>query len=196
MDIYDANAAHSVTDDRASNGEEVITRIITDLFSYDDIKRRRIFDHYYFPHATFTSPILRTEGVHNIKQMFPWIKVPLPVTVVLEFKETDKDSGLLKIDMHQEHWTVEAILKAIPFVSFWYDHVVRTMVGKLLSATGEAVYTATETASLLVSRSKEIEEAKKRLESGEYTTIDEQDKKQEQVMMLRIKNCSSSSTAS
>lgn len=93
-------------------------------------------------------------------------------------------------------------MKAIPFVSFWYDHVVRTMIGKLLSATGEAVYTATETASLLVLRSKEIEEAKRRLESGAYVVIDDDDdgvdqgKKQEQVMMLRIKNSSFSSTAS
>ncbi|KAF1803282.1 hypothetical protein V8B55DRAFT_1504105 [Mucor lusitanicus] len=238
MDVYDTNAAHSVSDDGISNCEEVITRIVTDLFSYDDIKRRRIFDHYYFPNATFTSPILRTEGVHNIKhvllvwktlnreqpqinnicfngktcvvfltqtlcpRMFPWIKIALPVTVVLEFKETDKDSGLLKIETHQEQWTIEGILKAIPFVSFWYDHVVRTMIGKLLSATGEAVYTATETASLLVLRSKEIEEAKRRLESGAYVVIDDNDagidqaKKQEQVMMLRIKNSSFSSTAS
>ena len=152
--------------------------------------------------------------------MFPWIKVALPVTVILEFKETDKDSGLLKIDTHSEHWTIEGknqsffiffflfyvqyfvnykllgILKAIPFVSFWYDHVVRTMIGKLLSATGEAVYTATETASLLVQRNKEIEEAKRKLESGEYAITDEHDQKQEQVMMLRIKNSSFSSTAS
>lgn len=76
------------------------------------------------------------------------------------------------------------------------------MIGKLLSATGEAVYTATETASLLVLRSKEIEEAKRRLESGAYVVIDDNDagidqaKKQEQVMMLRIKNSSFSSTAS
>lgn len=134
--------------------------------------------------------------------MFPWIKIALPVTVVLEFKETDKDSGLLKIETHQEQWTIEGILKAIPFVSFWYDHVVRTMIGKLLSATGEAVYTATETASLLVLRSKEIEEAKRRLESGAYVVIDDDDdgidqaKKQEQVMMLRIKDSPFSSTAS
>lgn len=70
------------------------------------------------------------------------------------------------------------------------------MIGKLLSATGEAVYTATETASLLVQRSKEIEEAKRKLESGGYVVVDEHDKKQEQVMMLRIKNSSFSSAAS
>ncbi|GAN08464.1 hypothetical protein MAM1_0206d07976 [Mucor ambiguus] len=223
MDVYDTNAAHSVSDDGTSNCEEVITRIVTDLFSYDDTRRKRIFDHYYFPNATFTSPILRTEGVHNIKQhqrtlgledtqqraaadkqhLLQWKDMcSLPVTVVLEFRETDKDSGLLKIETHQEQWTIEGVLKAIPFVSFWYDHVVRTMIGKLLSATGEAVYTATETASLLVLRSKEIEEAKRRLESGAYVVIDDNDddidqgRKQEQVMMLRIKNSSFSSTAS
>ncbi|KAG1143476.1 hypothetical protein G6F37_006340 [Rhizopus arrhizus] len=88
----------------------------------------------------------------------------LPVTVILEFRETDTDSGLLKIEAHEEHWTVEGIMNSIPILSFWYDRVVRTMVGKLLTATGEAVYTATETASLLIQRSKEIEEARRRLE--------------------------------
>lgn len=39
--------------------------------------------------------------------MFPYIKVQLPVTVILEFRETDKGSGLLKIEAHEEHWTVE-----------------------------------------------------------------------------------------
>ncbi|KAL9543791.1 hypothetical protein PS6_009098 [Mucor atramentarius] len=227
MDVYDTTAAHSVSDDGISNCEEVITRIVTDLFSYDDAKRRRIFDHYYFPNATFTSPILRTQGVHNIKQqqrttgmedtqqraardrqhLLQWKDV---LTVVLEFKETDKDSGLLKIETHQEQWTIEGEeeLVAMSLVLNYYKQqfhlyrFVRTMIGKLLSATGEAVYTATETASLLVLRSKEIEEAKRRLESGAYVVIDDDDdgvdqgKKQEQVMMLRIKNSSFSSTAS
>ncbi|KAG2195975.1 hypothetical protein INT47_011480, partial [Mucor saturninus] len=206
----------------------LIIGVVTDLFSYDDIKRKRILDHYYLPNSTFVSPILRTSGVHNIKhtllvwktlnkeaptinnicfngktcvvfltqtlcpRMFPWIQIALPVTVVLEFKETDKDSGLLKIETHEEHWTIEGILKAIPFVSFWYDHVVRTMIGKLLAATGEAVYTATETASLLVSRSREIEEARRKLESSSSSSsackYDVSDKSDVQVMMLRIKN--------
>ncbi|KAI9273183.1 hypothetical protein EDC94DRAFT_185705 [Helicostylum pulchrum] len=230
MDVYDT--AHSVTEDGNSSCDEVITRVVTDLFSYDDVKRTRILDHYYLPNSTFVSPILRTSGVHNIKhtllvwkalnkeaptinnicfngktcvvfltqtlcpRMFPLIRIPLPVMVVLEFKETDKDSGLLKIETHEENWTIEGILKAIPFVSFWYDHVIRTMVGKLLATTGEAVFTATETASLLVLRSKEIEESRRKLEgsaasSFHYHDGQEDDMKKEkdvQVMMLRIQN--------
>lgn len=42
--------------------------------------------------------------------MFPLIRIPLPVMVVLEFKETDKDSGLLKIETHEENWTIEGNL--------------------------------------------------------------------------------------
>ncbi|KAI8098206.1 uncharacterized protein B0P05DRAFT_520905 [Gilbertella persicaria] len=212
--------------------DDKINRLITDLFSYDDLKRRRILDHYYLPNALFTSPILKTTGIHNIKhvflvwkalnkvppkitnicfngktcvvfltqtlcpRMFPWIQVLLPVTVILDFKETDIDSGLLKIETHQEHWTIEGILKTIPFVSFWYDHVVRTMVGRLLCTTGEAVYTATETASLLVMRSREIEEARKRLESRSYNShsFRLEQEGSEEVMMLRIKNTTSYSS--
>lgn len=92
MDVYDITA-HSTMSDGYSACDEMITRkyslkpiydmkhtktlitilikkigVVTDLFSYDDIKRRRILDHYYLPSATFVSPILRTTGVHNIKQ--------------------------------------------------------------------------------------------------------------------------------
>lgn len=70
------------------------------------------------------------------------------------------------------------------------------MVGKLLATTGEAVFTATETASLLVLRSKEIEESRRKLEgsaasSFHYHDGQEDDMKKEkdvQVMMLRIQN--------
>lgn len=51
------------------------------------------------------------------------------------------------------------------------------MVGKMLSVTGEAVYTASETASLLISRSKEIEEARQRFENA----------REIEVMMLQMK---------
>jgi hypothetical protein len=59
--------------------------VVTGLFSYDDSKRKRIFDQYYLPNATFTSPILRTNGVHNIKQYvqrtFFFFRITYPSTV-------------------------------------------------------------------------------------------------------------------
>lgn len=233
MDICDNS--HSVSSEEEVNScQEVITRVITDLFSYDDTKRRRVIEQYYFPNALFTSPILQTSGAHSIKhvllvwktlnkippkitkicfdgktciafltqtlcpRMFPWIQIDFPVTVVLEFKETALDSGLLKIVMHEEHWTIEGLLKATPIISFWYDHVLRPMVGRLLSVTGEAVYTATETAALLVRRNKELEEARQRLEAGNCMAIDryrtDRDLDQE-YRVLRIKNAPSANDA-
>lgn len=67
------------------------------------------------------------------------------------------------------------------------------MVGKILATTGEAVFTATETASLLVLRSKEIEESRRKLEdassSYHYDGLDDMKKEKDvQVMMLRIQN--------
>jgi ABC-type lipoprotein release transport system permease subunit len=66
------------------------------------------------------------------------------------------------------------------------------MIGRLLSVTGEAVYTATETASLLVLRSKEIEEARKKLEAGAYVVDEhgysEKNHEEQQVLVLTIKN--------
>jgi hypothetical protein len=62
------------------------------------------------------------------------------------------------------------------------------MVGKLLSVTGEAVYTATETVSLLVLRKKEIAEARKRLEASGYVIDQPRHYQEHQVMMLTIQN--------
>lgn len=119
----------------------------------------------------------------RIMLLSSFVKISLPVTVILEFRETDIDSGLLKIETHQEHWSIEGLLKTIPVVSFWYDHVVRTVMGKILTLTGEAVYTATETASLLLKRNREIEQVRRRLLEEDYLDPDEIE-----VMMLRIRD--------
>ncbi|KAI9277817.1 hypothetical protein BY458DRAFT_504148 [Sporodiniella umbellata] len=218
MDIYDTteNSQGILEEERFNNCEKAVKKIVADLFSYDDTRRRQVIEHYYLPTATFSSPILKSQGIHNIKHIFlvwktfnklpptinnicfngktcvvflkqnlcprffPYVHVELPVTVVLEFKETDKDSGLIKIDAHDEHWTIEGIINSIPIISFWYDRIIRTMMGRLLTATGEAVYTATETASLLVKRSKEIEEAKRKLHATQ-----EQDEQQSVLLTLK-----------
>lgn len=41
------------------------------------------------------------------------------------------------------------LLQAVPLISFWYEHVVRVMMGKAISSTGEIIHSAVETAHLL-----------------------------------------------
>ncbi|KAI8875334.1 hypothetical protein K501DRAFT_338763 [Backusella circina FSU 941] len=201
MDTYDSSTQLSEED--RSGSDENITRIINALFSHNNRERKHILDQYYFPDATYISPIIRTEGIHNINHVllvwqafnkdppaienicfseqtcvvfqtqtirprfFPWLRIHLPITVVLEFKETTDDNKreIIKIHAHHEHWTIEGILESIPILSFWYNQVVRAMLGKVLSVAGEAVYTATETAHLLASRNKELAEARQTLEA-------------------------------
>ncbi|KAF7721831.1 hypothetical protein EC973_004094 [Apophysomyces ossiformis] len=83
--------------------------------------------------------------------------------VTLQFTETHLHSGLLKVSHHEENWTVEGLIQTIPIVRYWYDHVLRTVMGKALSTTGEVIYTAAATAEVLVSRNQEIENARKQL---------------------------------
>ena len=42
--------------------------LIQDLFSYNTIKRKRVFEYYFFTNATLTSPVMSTEGIDNIQQ--------------------------------------------------------------------------------------------------------------------------------
>ncbi|KAI8145479.1 hypothetical protein BJV82DRAFT_603820 [Fennellomyces sp. T-0311] len=165
--------------------DELITRVVADLFSFNDTRQKRILDHYYFHDATFDSPLLATSGIYNIRhvlllwkalnkypptvtnvcfngqtcvaylkqnlcpRLFPFVQLELPVIVTLNFRETDVDSGLLKIEKHKESWTLEGLVQAVPLLSYWYDNVVRVLMGRVISSTGEVIYSAAETMHLL-----------------------------------------------
>ena len=41
------------------------------------------------------------------------------------------------------------LVQAVPVLSYWYDNAVRVLMGKIISSTGEVVYSATERMHLL-----------------------------------------------
>ncbi|KAH8550488.1 hypothetical protein BGW37DRAFT_407238, partial [Umbelopsis sp. PMI_123] len=100
---------------------------------------------------------------HLSPRMIPCVHLRLPVIVTLTFLETDLDSGLLKIARHEESWTIDGLLQSVPLVSFWYDHVVRVLMGRLLAATGGLIHYATDTAQLFAQRGQEIEQSPRQL---------------------------------
>ncbi|KAI9004867.1 hypothetical protein CLU79DRAFT_782266 [Phycomyces nitens] len=178
---------------KADPCDQLINRVVKDLFSFSNTRQKRILDYYYFPEADFVSPLLTTKGVFNIRhvlllwktlnkreptvknvcfngqtcvvyltqhlspRLVPFISLDLQVMVTLSFKETEVDSGLLKIERHEESWTVEGLFSSVPLLSFWYDRVLRVMMGKFMSTTGEILHLATETAQVMAQRSQEIE---------------------------------------
>jgi hypothetical protein len=55
----------------------------------------------------------KTAVVHLTQNLcpsvFPFVKMKVPAIVTLYFKETDEDSGLLKIYKEEDSWTLEGI---------------------------------------------------------------------------------------
>ncbi|ORY93220.1 hypothetical protein BCR43DRAFT_526815 [Syncephalastrum racemosum] len=163
--------------------KDLMTRVVNDLFSFNDTQQQRILQHYYFSEAVFSSPLLTTSGTYNIRHILllwrtlnkypprvdnvcfdgetcvvfltqrlcpravPLVQLELPVVVTLRFRETDLDSGLLKIAEHNESWTLEGLIQSVPFLGFWYDHVVRVLMGRVLSTSGAMIHTAVDRTS-------------------------------------------------
>ncbi|ORX56777.1 hypothetical protein DM01DRAFT_1334334 [Hesseltinella vesiculosa] len=96
-------------------------------------------------------------------RFLPLVKLRIPMIATLCFRETDLDSGLWKISLHQESWTVEGILDSVPFLSYWYQHVLKVSSGKLLVYSGKAIDTVSKTALVLNERNHEIEHATRQL---------------------------------
>ncbi|ORY91218.1 hypothetical protein BCR43DRAFT_498717 [Syncephalastrum racemosum] len=89
--------------------------------------------------------------------------ISLPVVVTLHFEQVWPGSGMVKVKHHEEHWTADGLVQAIPFFASWYDRFIRVTTGRLLSAVGALACTATDTAQLLTARDKEIEYARQTL---------------------------------
>ncbi|RCH90089.1 hypothetical protein CU098_001444, partial [Rhizopus stolonifer] len=97
--------------------------------------------------------------IHNVSPtIIPWINVQVPALTTLYFKETETDSGLLKVYKQEDSWTLEGLIQAIPIVSFWYNHVLRVFMGKLLATTGDILNSAYMHANKITSQSKEMQQ--------------------------------------
>ncbi|KAI8973876.1 hypothetical protein BDB01DRAFT_807939 [Pilobolus umbonatus] len=105
----------------------------------------------------------QTAVIHLIHNISPTIlpsfaKLEVPAITTLHFKETEYDSGLLKIYRQEDSWTLEGIIQSIPLLSFWYTYVLRVVMGKLLSTTGDILDSAASHAQKMSMRSREIQQ--------------------------------------
>ncbi|KAI9246353.1 hypothetical protein BY458DRAFT_446874 [Sporodiniella umbellata] len=96
---------------------------------------------------------------HNLSPTLlpPFIKLQVPAITTLYFRETENESGLLKIYKQEDSWTLEGIAQSVPLVSFWYNNVLRVVMGKLMTTTGDILDSALTHAQKMTSRSKEIQ---------------------------------------
>ncbi|SAM05647.1 hypothetical protein [Absidia glauca] len=50
--------------------DELINNVVSNIFSFDDARRQKMLEVYYFQEAVFISPLLCVRGNYNIKNVF------------------------------------------------------------------------------------------------------------------------------
>ncbi|KAI8070228.1 hypothetical protein BDF21DRAFT_344805 [Thamnidium elegans] len=105
----------------------------------------------------------RTAVIHLTHNLSPtilpnFIYLKVPAITTLHFRETECDSGLLKIYKQEDSWTLEGLLQSVPLISFWYNNVLRVVMGKLMTTTGDILDSAVNHAQKMSMQSKEIQQ--------------------------------------
>ncbi|KAI9012680.1 hypothetical protein CLU79DRAFT_709028 [Phycomyces nitens] len=104
----------------------------------------------------------RTAVVHMTQHISPiflpgFVGLSIPCITTLYFRETEQESGLLKIYKQEDSWTVEGLIQSLPLVSFWYSRILRVLVGKLVTTAGDLIDASMTHARKMSRRGKEIE---------------------------------------
>ncbi|KAI9009349.1 hypothetical protein CLU79DRAFT_775261 [Phycomyces nitens] len=120
----------------------------------------------------------QTAVIHLIQNLSPtifpsFIRLQVPAITTLHFRETEQDSGLLKIYKQEDSWTLEGIIQSVPLISFWYNHVLRVIMGKLLTATGDLLDAALQHAQKMSVRGREIQRLGRDLAVENMEKLDE-----------------------
>ncbi|CAO3599625.1 unnamed protein product [Absidia cylindrospora] len=139
----------------------LIKGIVEDLFSYSPLRRNRVLKYYFFADASLTSPVMSTDVlnrqeptiintvfdgntavIHLIQNISPrifpaFVKLQIPSVTELHFKKSETDTGTLKVYKQEDNWTLEGLIQSMPLISFWYNQVLRVVMGKLVTTTGD-----------------------------------------------------------
>ncbi|KAI8143043.1 hypothetical protein BJV82DRAFT_613263 [Fennellomyces sp. T-0311] len=120
----------------------------------------------------------RTAVIHLTQNfspsMFPsFVRLQVPAITTLHFRETEQDSGLLKIYRQEDSWTLEGLIQSVPLISFWYNHILRVIMGKLVTATGDLLDAALRHAHKMSMRGREIQRRSRDLAIENMEKLDE-----------------------
>ena len=86
-------------------------------------------------------------------RLFPLLHMQVPATTTLLFRESPIGPMIYS---HQDSWTLEGIVQSVPLLGWWYDHVVRNVLGSLLTSAGGFLHTANQTTGYLQFRADEV----------------------------------------
>ncbi|CAG8811155.1 27117_t:CDS:2, partial [Racocetra persica] len=92
---------------------------------------------------------------HLSPRVFPFVDFKIPSVTILKFCKND-DDGLLYIEKQEDNWTLEGLIQSVPLINWWYDCVVRVVVGDLVARAGSFLATANQATSHLAVKANEI----------------------------------------
>ncbi|KAG0257685.1 hypothetical protein BG011_003846 [Mortierella polycephala] len=93
--------------------------------------------------------------VQNLRpRVFPMLHLQVPATTTLLFRDTPTGPMIYS---HQDSWTLEGIVQSMPLLGWWYDHVVRNVLGTVLTSAGGFLHTANQTTGYLQFRAEEVQ---------------------------------------
>ncbi|KAF9579237.1 hypothetical protein BGW38_004588 [Lunasporangiospora selenospora] len=93
--------------------------------------------------------------VQNLRpRLFPLVHLQVPATMTLLFKDTIEGP---MIYCHQDSWTLEGIVQSMPLIGWWYDNVVRNILGVVMTGAGGLLHTANQTTGYLQFRAEEVQ---------------------------------------
>ncbi|KAF9362293.1 hypothetical protein BGX34_006433 [Mortierella sp. NVP85] len=93
--------------------------------------------------------------IQNLRpRLFPFLHLQVPATTTLHFEESPIGPMIVS---HQDSWTLEGIVQSMPLLGWWYDHMVRNMLGTVLTSAGGFLHTANQTSGYLQYRAEEIQ---------------------------------------
>ncbi|ORZ07060.1 hypothetical protein BCR41DRAFT_360553 [Lobosporangium transversale] len=87
-------------------------------------------------------------------RLFPFVHLQIPATTTLHFR--DSEIGPM-IYSQQDSWTLEGIVQSMPLLGWWYDHIVRNILGSVLTSAGGFLHTANQTTEYLQFRAEEVQ---------------------------------------
>ncbi|CAG8653389.1 10590_t:CDS:2 [Paraglomus occultum] len=91
---------------------------------------------------------------HFRPRIMPFVHLQVPAQTILRFRE--RDDGKMVIYHQEDSWTLDALIQSVPLVNWWYENVVRTALGKIVSGAGSFIYSANQATTHLTHRAGEI----------------------------------------
>ncbi|CAJ0918883.1 15920_t:CDS:2 [Entrophospora sp. SA101] len=92
---------------------------------------------------------------HLRPRILPFIHFEVPSVTILRLRE-DVKTGLLYIYRQEDDWTLEGLIQSVPIINWWYEKVVRVVIGGLIACTGGLISAANSATSRLTIRASEF----------------------------------------